>query len=186
MASAFDFEKALRRIEPERYTSHVPTRPHEALFFVDDVELAGPPLLLDTCVYIHVLKGKTPRSVDALLTTRTIHHSATVIGELTNRFGSRLPTTEPQKAARREWAAMLADIPVHRTVCPTIAMWGEAGIVAGIRSRTGGFTHGREQDGLNDVLILLQSISIGANLVTSNTTDFDVLEQIIPSTQVTY
>jgi hypothetical protein len=50
---------------------------------VESPVAAGAELLLDTCVYIDVLQGRTPASVDELLQARIINHSTICLGEMT-------------------------------------------------------------------------------------------------------
>lgn len=186
MATEFDLDRALRRLKPEKYASLLSRRQDAELSFVDDEELVGSPLLPDTCVYLHVLYGKTPGKVDALLRTRTLYHSATAICELTNRLGARLPANQSERAAREKLAKVIRDIPSHRVVVATAAIWGEAGILAGLRARVGGFKPGQEQDGLNDALIFLQAQAVGATLRSANLADFDILQQLVPTGRVAF
>ena len=58
----------------------------------------GPPLLLDTAVYIDVLQGRSPPEVDELVRLRTCQHSAVCLAELTHAFG-RLDPRHPGTAA---------------------------------------------------------------------------------------
>ena len=97
-------------------------------------------------------QGKTPQKVDSLLETRLLFHSATAIGELTYRFGARVAGNLGEKAAREKLAVAIRRIPGHRVVAPTVAIWGEAGILAGLRARLGGFTQLANQSLLNDAL----------------------------------
>jgi predicted nucleic acid-binding protein len=181
-----DLARTLRRLKPEKRRARLLRRPDSALPFVDDASLAGAPLLLDTCVYVHVLRGQTPQMVDALLCSRTLLHSAVAVGELTNRLGARVPSNLKERAARAELIRAITDIPEHRVVAPSVAMWGEAGILAGLRSRLTGFTRGQEQESLNDALILLQARSEGAVVLTENLADFDLLQQLVPETRVLF
>jgi predicted nucleic acid-binding protein len=180
----FDLDRTLRRVKPERYAAQLDRRPGAELAFVDDETPVGAPLLLDTCVYLHVLRGKTPAKVDDLLRTRTLHHSATALAELTHRFGSRLPANARERKARETLAQAIREIPAHRMINPTVSMWGEAGIIAGLRARVGGFAPAGGQDTLNDALIFLQAISIGAAVLTANTSDFDILQQLAPTGRI--
>lgn len=182
---SFDLDRALRRLKPEKQKP-LGRRPAAQLTFVDDEDPAGVPILLDTCVYLHVLRGRTPHEVDGLLRTRTIHHSATALAELTHRFGARVPTDARERSARARLAQVIRAIPSHRIVVPAVAIWGEAGIIAGLRARLGGFAPGREQEALNDALILLQARAIGAAVLTANTSDYDILQQLEPSSRVLF
>jgi predicted nucleic acid-binding protein len=183
---SFDLDRALRRLKPEKHKNQIPHRAEASLPFAESERPAGAPLLLDTTVYLHVLRGKTPASVNALLDTRTHYHSATVIAELTNRFGARIPSDDKEKAALKELADTIRDIPAHRVVFPTTAMWAEAGILAGLRARVGGFKPHQSQDALNDALLLLQGRELGTAVLTANISDFDILQQLVPDGRVLF
>lgn len=181
MATGFDLDRALRRYKPERHTANLRHRDDAELPYVNRENLIGSPLLLDTCVYLHVLRGKTPQKVDELLGTRMVFHSATAIGELTHRFGARLPANQKEMAAREKLATTIRHIPAHRVVAPTVAIWGEAGILAGLRARVGGFSQLANQSTLNDALLFLQALAIGAVVLTENIGDYDIFQQLHPN-----
>jgi predicted nucleic acid-binding protein len=177
----FDLDRALRRHKPEKFTRRLARRNESDLLFAADDGLTGAPLLLDTGVYIHVLRGKTPLKVDGLLRSRTLFHSATVIGELTYRLGARVPRNEKERHARENLANAIRELPAHRVVCPSTATWGEAGILAGMRERIGGFVGEPPRRTLNDALVFLQALAIGAFVLTENVADFDILQQLVPA-----
>jgi predicted nucleic acid-binding protein len=178
---SFDLDRALRRYKPEKFTYRLARRDETDLLYVDDDELVGAPLLLDTGVYVHVLRGKTPLKVDDLLRTRTLFHSATVIGELTYRLGARVAANEKERRAREGLANVIRNMPAHRVVCPSTSTWGEAGVLAGMRARIGGFPGEPGRRVLNDALIFLQALAIGAFVLTENVADFDILQQLVPA-----
>lgn len=183
MSQHFDLSRALRKLKPEKRDA-IAQREEGELLFAEDEEPTGPPIVLDTCVYIHTLRGKIPQSVDLLLSARTLYHSATALAELTYRLGARLPSNPKEVAARAQLRGVIEDIPAHRVVFPSPALWGEAGILAGIRARVGGFSV--EQEGLDDALIVLQALAIGGTLLTANLRDFDILQQLVPGTHVMF
>jgi predicted nucleic acid-binding protein len=183
---AFDLSRILRRLKPDKRTGQLQRRPEGSLPLADDEKLAGPALLLDTSVYIHVLRGKTPVAVDKLLVNRTLYHSATAIAELSIRLGVRTPVNAKEAAARKELIEAIKDIPTHRVIAPTTADWVEAGILSGLRSRLGGFGQHQGQDAMNDALLLLQAREAGATVLTSNFSDFDLLQQLVPNARVIF
>jgi predicted nucleic acid-binding protein len=184
--ATIDLARMLRRLKPEKRRARLVRRPDSDLSFVEGDTLAGPPLLLDTCVYLHVLRGKTPERVDVLLRSRTLLHSAVAIGELTNRLGARAPAKQRDRAARANLVRAIVEIPEHRVVAPSVTMWAEAGILAGLRARLGGFNEGLEQESLNDALILVQARAEGAIVLTENLSDFDPLQQLVPDAHVLF
>ena len=183
MALELDLQRILRRLKPEKGTT-LRLRTDSELPWAADEQRAGAPLLLDTCVYIHVLKGKTPTGVDELLETRTLFHASTAVAELTSRLGSRIPGNAQEHAARKEIVETIRDMPSHRLVSPSPEMWAEAGVLAGVRARLAGTSV--EQHGLNDALIYLQALSVGAAVLTTNVRDFDALQQLDPSGRVLF
>jgi predicted nucleic acid-binding protein len=179
--TGFDLDRVLRRRKPEKFTDKLARRDETDLLFVDDADTAGAPLLLDTGVYIHILRGKAPIRVKDLLRTRTLFHSATVISEMTYRLGAHVPTNEKERHARERLAGVIREMPPHRVVCPSTITWGEAGILAGMRARTGGFAGEPGPRTLNDALVFLQALAIGAFVLTENVADFDILQQLVPA-----
>jgi predicted nucleic acid-binding protein len=184
--SAFDIIGSLRRLKPEKRTAPIARRNDADLAFVDTEPAAGPPLLLDSTVYIHVLRGKTPSLVDNLLAIRTLNHSSVVVGELTNHFGARIPQSRREVDARGKLLQVVNSIPAHRLLVPTAIHWSEAGIIAGMLARLGGYPAGQSQDDLNDALIFLQARSHGAVVLTANVIHFDYLQQIMPEGRVLF
>ena len=182
----FDINLSLRRLKPEKHKSALVRRNDADLSFVDNEPAAGPPLLLDSMVYIHVLRGKTPAKVDNLLRVRTINHSAVVVGEMTNRLGVRIPRDKKESDAREKLLEAINGIPAHRLLTPTATNWGEAGIIAGILARLGGYPDGHTQDHLNDALVFLQARANGATILTANVADFDHLQQLLPDGRVLF
>lgn len=182
----FDVNGSPRRLKPEKHTSALVRRSDADITFVDGEPVAGPSLILDTTVYIHVLTGKTPRRVDQLLQIRTIHHSSVVVGELTNHLGARIPRNQREDEAREKLLGAINGIPAHRLLTPTATNWGEAGVLSGIVARLGGYPTGRTQDDLNDTLIFLQARANGLALLTANVADFERLQQLVSDVRVLF
>jgi hypothetical protein len=93
---------------------------------------AGPQILLDTCVYIDVLQGKTTGAVDRLLELRLVNHTVVCLTELTHLFGRLDPTDSRTKFALKQIAGVVADIPTYRLSAPSAQVCGEAGMLAGL------------------------------------------------------
>jgi len=182
----FELERTLRRLKPQRRVTPLARRPDAELPFVADGVRPGPPLLLDTAIYIDVLQGRSPPEVDELLRLRACQHSAVCLAELTHAFG-RLDPRHPSTAAALEaLAATLGDIPAHRLAPPDIATWGEGGVLAGLLFRLGGYQRGQERACLNDALIFLQAQRLGCALLSANVRDFDLLDQLRPGGRVLF
>jgi predicted nucleic acid-binding protein len=182
----FDIDGSLRRLKAEKHVSALVGRSEADLTFIDNEPAAGPALLFDSTVYIHVLRGKAPIKIEELLQTRTLYHSAVVVGELTNRLGARVPQNHKESDAREKLLEAINGIPAHRLLTPTGTNWGEAGIIAGTLARLGGYPDGQTQDHLNDALIFLQARANGAIVLTANVADFDRLQQLLPDGRVLF
>lgn len=183
---AFDLRRAVRRIGPQRRTAPLPRRPDQELPFVDDAPPVGPPLLLDSTVYIDVLQGRAPRAVDTLVELRPCRHSAVCLAELTHAFGRLDPRHPGTATALRALQAVLGAIPAHRLTAPDVAIWGEAGVLGGLLFRLGGHAKGAEHRCLNDALIYLQARQQGCVLLSANIGDFDRLQQLVPDGRVLF
>lgn len=161
-------------------------RPDEALSWAADEPQIGGPLFLDTSVYLDVLQGRSPVEVDTLLTYRLCHHSAVCLSELTHAFGRLDPKLASTKAVLETIAATVEDIPEHRLHAPDAAIWGQAGVLAGLLFRLSNLPkgEGHERRFVNDAIVFLQARQLGARVLTGNVWDFDFLSQIIPGGRV--
>lgn len=159
-------------------------RPDVDLPFLAEPAAPGPELLLDTCVYIDVLQGRSPPVLDALLSLRIINHSTVALSELTHLFGRLDPAHPNTRKALTELTGVIADIPAHRLSRPSQRAAGEAGMLAGLATRL----TGRESstDLLNDSLLLLQAAETGGTLLTRNLADLDGLQQLWPQASVLF
>jgi hypothetical protein len=138
----------------------------------------GAELLLDTCVYMNVLQGKSPPEVDELLQLRIVNHSTVALSELTHLFGRLDPAHGGTRATLSAISGVIDDIPAHRLTAPPVWTFGEAGMLAGLTTRLGGRAGGVEL--LNDALLFLQAREMGCALLTANSGDFDLFDQVLP------
>ncbi|TAJ73720.1 MAG: hypothetical protein EPO51_04390 [Phenylobacterium sp.] len=175
---SFDLAGSLRRLKPQRPTTALVRRADSALPVVTTPVGPGPELLLDTCVYIDVLQGRTPSAVDELLTQRILNHSTVALAELTHLFGRLDPAHPATRATLRELAGVIDDVPAHRLSAPSVRAFGEAGMLAGLAARAAGLAHGVGL--LNDALLLLHAAESGCVLLTRNIADMDRLQQLAP------
>jgi predicted nucleic acid-binding protein len=177
----------LRRIKPERFSSPLPRRDDADLDFAEVASLLGPPLLLDTCVYIDGLEENLPPAVERLLRGRTLMHLSVVIGELSHNFGRLDPRHPRTREHLGELAGMIDDIPPHRldhAISAGVLL--EAGILSGLVFRLGGFQPGQEVAALNDATIYVHALEHGYTILTRNIRDFDFMNQIVPSGRVLF
>jgi hypothetical protein len=128
----FDLSETLRSLKPQKHVGTLERRPDEDLPWVADEPAIGGPLFLDTSVYLDVLQGRSPVEVDRLIAYRLCHHSAVCVSELTHAFGRLDPKHSSIKAVLETIAATVKDIPEHRLHVPDAAIWGQAGVLAGL------------------------------------------------------
>lgn len=181
---SFDLARSLRRIKPQRAADAIRRRPIDALPVVEAPATAGAELLLDTCVYIDVLQGRTPASVDELLEARIVNHSTVCLAEITHLFGRLDPAHSDTKAVLRELRRMISDIPHHRLSAPSETAMGEAGMLAGLVSRLVGVARSERSLLLNDASLYLQALECGWTVLTRNVRDFDCFDQLLPANRV--
>ncbi len=124
--------------------------------------------------------------VDRLITYRLCHHSAVCLSELTHAFGRLDPKHASTKAVLETITATVEDIPEHRLHAPDAAIWGHAGVLAGLLFRLSNLPkgEGHERRFVNDAMVFLQARQLGASVLTGNVRDFDFLSQIIPTGRV--
>ena len=182
-----DLARSLRRIKPERLTGSLSRRDDGDLDFAEAAPLFGPPLLLDTCVYVDGLEGSLPPPVEALLRTRTLMHLSVVVGELSHNFGRFDPGHPNTRRHLDELAGVIEEIPRHRLEDAISAgVLLEAGIVSGLSFRLGGFQPGQEVAALNDATIYLHALERGYTVLTRNIRNFDFMNQIVPAGRVLF
>jgi predicted nucleic acid-binding protein len=165
----------------------LPHRDDADLEFVAAAALPGPPLLLDTCVYIDGLEGSLPPEVENLLRSRTLMHLSVVLGELSHNFGRLEPWHPRTREHLEELAGMMDDIPRHRIdEAISAGVIQEAGILSGLVFRLGGFQPGQEVAALNDATIFMHALKHGYTVLTRNIRDFDFMSQIVPPGRVLF
>lgn len=180
---SFDLRQSLRTLKPQKRTDRLTRRPDSELCWAAEEIWVGGALLLDTSVYLDVLRGRSPKSVDELLAMRVCHHSSVCLAELTHIFGRLDPAHTATKAVLRKVSDAIEAIPRHRLHAPSAATWGMAGMLAGQLVRLSGLPkgEGHERRFLNDALICLQARLLGFSVLTGNVRDFDYLNQLVPS-----
>lgn len=183
---SFDLARALRRIKPQRTVGSMQRRRTADLPLVQTPIAAGAELLLDTCIYIDVLQGRTPANVDDLLEARILNHSTVCLAELTHLFGRLEPGHAGTKQVLREVRRTIEDMPSHRLSAPSATAMGEAGMLAGLVARLSGIDRGEGPSLLNDASLYLQALERGWILLTRNARDFDFFDQLLPADRVLF
>jgi hypothetical protein len=161
-------------------------RPDSELTLVNEEHIAGQALLLDTCVYIDQAQDRTPDLVDRLTVTRQVKHSSVAIQELMHTVGVLDPDDPRTPGAVVEIRALIGSMPRHRICVPDGDVLGRAALLAGIVCRLQGYAADHKLRTVQDCVLLLQAQKLGLTLLSANIADFDVLQQLLPSTRVLF
>ena len=183
--AGFDVAAALRwaRMDPGRTLAR---RPDEALPLANEDELAGQPLLLDTCAYIDQMQGRTPRLVEQLVEIRQVNHSTVAIQELMHTLGVLNPNDRRTAAVVAAVSRQIEAMPDHRVFAPDTEVLGRAALLAGILSRLQGYARDARLKALADCVLFLQAQKLGFTVLTANVTEFDLLLQLVPTGRVLF
>jgi predicted nucleic acid-binding protein len=181
-----ELERTLRRLE--RHRRHGPLRPRPAseLPFLD---LHGRPprsLLYDTTVYVDILQGRFPDRGETLLRASDAWHSTVAEGELATACGLLDPAHPDTPHAVRQIAGIIRRISRHRSLGPDRAIWHQAGALTGTLARLQGLARADRRRILNDALLFATARRYGHTVLTRNTSDFDLLQQLDPSGRVLF
>ncbi len=179
----FDFDAAVRwtRFDPRRTLAR---RSDAELTFVSEQHVAGQAVLLDTCVYIDQVQDRTPDLVDRLTVTRHVKHSSVAIQELMHTVGVLDPDDPRTPRAVAQIRGLIGSMPRYRIFVPDIDVLGRAALLAGIVCRLQGYAADRKLRALQDCVLLLQAQKLGLTLLSGNVADFDILQQLLPSTRL--
>ena len=181
----FDVAAALRwaRFDPRATLAR---RPDTALPFASVAELAGQPLLLDTCVYIDQMQGRAPPLVEQLIDTRQVNHSTVAIQELMHVVGVLDPDDPRTPAVVAAVTSQIRAMPAHRTFTPDAEVLGRAALLAGILSRLQGYARDARLKALQDCVLFLQARKLGFAVLTANLAELDLLLQLVPAGRVLF
>ncbi len=178
--AGFDVAGALRwaRFDPGRTLKR---RPDDALPFANDSELAGQPLLLDTCVYIDQMQNRAPDIVEQLVDARQVNHSTVAIQELMHTVGVLDPGDHRTKSVITTIRGQIEAMPDHRVFAPDTETLGRAALLAGMLSRLQGYARDGRLKAVQDCVLFLQAQKLGFTVLTANLADFDYLLQLVPT-----
>ncbi|MFZ1103645.1 MAG: DNA-binding protein [Hyphomicrobiaceae bacterium] len=181
--ASFDFDAAVRwaRLDPRRTLAR---RADAELPFASEEHVAGQALLLDTCVYIDKLQGRSPGIVESLTATRPVNHSTVAIQELLHTVGVLDPDDRRTAGAVAETRGLVRSVPPHRIFAPDVDVLGRAALLSGIVCRLQGYAADRKLRALHDCVLLLHAQKLGFTLLTANVADFDILLQLLPSVRI--
>lgn len=183
--SIFDFAAAngWARLDPGRTLAR---REDDELPFLGDVVTAGQKLLLDTCVYIDGLQGRSPDCVADLLDIRLSNHSSISIQELMHTVGVLDPNHPGTSIAVEQIRRVIEAMQSHRTFVPDIDVLGRAALLCGMLCRLQGYQRDARLRALHDCALFLQAQKLGFTVLTANVSDFDYLLQLIPTGRVLF
>ncbi len=183
--AGFDVAAARRwaRLDPRRTLAR---RPDAVLPFASLDELAGQPLLLDTCVYIDQMQGHAPLLVEQLIDTRQVNHSTVAVQELMHTLGVLDPDDSRTAAVVEAVTGQLQAMPEHRLFTPDAEVLGRAALLAGIPSRLQGYARDARVKALQDCVLFLQAQKLGFAVLTANLAEFDLLLQFVPTGRVLF
>jgi predicted nucleic acid-binding protein len=183
--AGFDFDSALRwsRFDPGKTLSR---RSDAELPFISDTAEAGSELLLDTCVYIDGLQGRTPGAVADLFDVRQVNHSTVSIQELMHAVGALDPKHPGTAKAVGQIGALIRAMPPHRVFAPDIDVLGRAALLSGMLCRLQGYRDDSRLRALQDCVLFLHAQKLGLTVLTANVRDFDCLLQLVPAGRVLF
>ena len=173
-------------MRPGKHKTQLSPRQPSDLLYIDDIKKPIPKLLLDTTVYIDVLQGRLPGDADAILSTAELWHSPVTEAELAATCGLLRPDHPYTRQAIERIAASVDKRPRHRILVPDRGIWREAGVLSGLLARLQGYDSGHRRRVLNDALIFCTAWKHGCTVITRNTSDFDLLQQLVPLGRVLF
>ena len=175
----FDFDAARRwaRLDPRKTLAR---RHDKELPFVDASLIGGQGLLLDTCVYIDQMQGRSPRVLDDLVAQRQVNHSTVAIQELMHTVGILSPSDRRTAGVVAEIGKQIKAMPPHRIFAPDTEALGRGALLSGILCRLQGYKKDSKLRALQDCTLFLQAQKLGLVVLTANFSDYDILLQLIP------
>lgn len=183
--AAFDFDAARRWARFDGAKS-LARRADDELPFVSAEAVAGPALLLDTCVYIDQMQGRSPPLLGEIVAQRTVNHSIVAVQELLHAVGALDPDDVRTKAAIAEIGRLVRAMPPHRVFAPDAETMGRAALLSGALCRRQGYQKDGRLRALHDCTLYLQAQKLGLTVLTANVGDYDILLQLVPTGRVLF
>jgi predicted nucleic acid-binding protein len=182
-----DLDGAVRRRKPDRRIRRLIVRPDHELTAATDLPPAGPvALLADTNVYINEAAGRLSQFVEALLEQTILFHCSVCVAEIATGVANGDPTHQTWRDTRDVYAEILGAIPASRLLTPDAQVWTDAGLIAGTLARTQNFQPHQRKEMLNDALISLTAAKAGLAVLTSDSGDYDLIQQLCPETRFVF
>ncbi len=181
----FDVDASIRWIRGFP-TKSLARRSDAQLPFVNDAEIGGQPLLLDTCVYIDRMQGRSTDRVKELMATRLCNHSSVAVQELAHTIGVLDPTDPRTPNVVKVINEVISSMPGHRILMPDVDVLGRAAVLNGVICRIQGYTSSQRLRCLQDCTLYLLALKHGLVVLTRNIADYDYCNQLIPSGRVLF
>ena len=182
---SFDIDRLLRSLKPEKHTAIPPTR-SAAQLRADSAHESRRPIVLDTTAYVHAGQGRLPTHIATMIALWPLQHCSVALAEIAHGIGRLDPAHPGTRRNKAFLENVLRQIPQHRVVTPSDDQHIAAGILTGVIARLLNLTGGGHHARVNDALIFLVAQKVGAAVVTANVADFDILQQLVPSSHVIY
>lgn len=130
---------------------------------------------------------RLPLGAGRLIAVGGAAHVSTITAmELTYAFG-RLDPSDPRTARNLAYLRdVLERVPRHRVIEATPADHAFAGVIAGTLARSQGLSGEGRKRLLLDSLIFASARRRGLTVLTANTDDFDLLQQLAPDGKVAF
>ncbi len=137
-------------------------------------------------MYVDILQGRFPQQGEAMLRATEAWHSPVTEAELAATCGLLDPAHSQTPEIIAQIAAGIDRRPSYRTITPDAEVWREAGILSGTLARTQGYGREQRRRILNDALLFATARKYGCAVLSRNTRDFDLLQQLDPSGRVMF
>jgi predicted nucleic acid-binding protein len=181
-----DLAQTLRRIKPEKRVAALKPRDLSSLAFLGRTSRVPSKLLYDTTVYIDILQGRFPRDAEVFLRATDAWHSTVTDAELVAAIGFLDPKHPDTAKVVKHITETIERRPTHRTIAPDRELWLEAGVLSGLLARLQDYGAADRRRALNDALLFATARKHGLTVLTRNTKDFDLLQQLEPACGVLF
>lgn len=181
-----DVESTLRRLKPEKHREPLTKRISSALPFAERASHLPRALLYDTTVYVDILQDRFPETGEVAIRAADAWHSTVTEAELIAPCGFLSPDHPETPEAVKRITGVIQQRRAHRTIAPDREIWLVAGVLSGILVRLQGYGRAERLRLLNDALIFATARKHGMVVLTRNTDDFDLLQQLDPAGQVLF
>ena len=179
-----DLQKTLRRLKPEKRRDALKLRSASELPFLERTSDLPSKLLYDTTVYVDILQRRFPKEAEVAMRAADAWHSTVTEAELVAPCGFLNPDRPETANAVKRIIATIERRPAHRTIAPDREIWIEAGILSGILARLQSYGTANRRRVLSDALLFASARKHGLAVLTRNTIDFDLLQQLEPSGRI--